>query len=79
MDLYFEISEKLNINIEKEASKEFDENSTLPWEVINYGVNKSWLLAEYNKASEAASTIPCEVKCNNCGVCANLKTKKVLA
>ena len=34
---------------------------------------------EYKKAQEAISTIPCEVKCNNCGVCSNLKTKKILA
>ena len=30
-------------------------------------------------AKNATSTIPCEVKCNNCGVCANLKTKKIIA
>ena len=79
LDLYYEISKKLNINIEKEASKEFKEDEVLPWEIVNYGVNKTWLLAEYKKSKEAIATIPCEVKCNNCGVCSNLKTKKILA
>ena len=79
LNLYNEISQKLNINIEQLTSKEYSEDEILPWEIVNYGVNKSWLLAEYKKASEAISTIPCEVKCNNCGVCANLKTKKILA
>jgi len=79
LDLYAKIADKLQINIEKEASKEFEENEKLPWEIINYGVNKTWLWNEYQKAKNATSTIPCEVKCNNCGVCANLKTKKVLA
>ena len=79
LDLYSEIAEKLNINIEKETSKEYGENEFLPWEIVNYGVNKSWLFAEYKKANDAISTIPCEVKCNNCGVCSNLKTKKILA
>ena len=79
LDLYSEISKKLNINIEKEASKEFKEDEVLPWEIVNYGVNKTWLLAEYKKSKEAIATIPCEVKCNNCGVCSNLKTKKILA
>ena len=79
LELYSAISQNLNINIEKTASKEYGENETLPWEIINYGVNKTWLWNEYQKASKAISTIPCEVKCNNCGVCANLKTKKVLA
>lgn len=79
LDLYNKIAEELNINIEKTASKEFEENEILPWEKISYGVNKTWLLSEYKKAKNAIATIPCEVKCNNCGVCANLKTKKVLA
>lgn len=77
--LYDKISKKLNLDIGALASKEFDEKEELPWDVISYGVDKSWLLNEYNKAKTATSTIPCEVKCNNCGVCKNLKTKKVLS
>ena len=79
LELYSQIANKLNINIEKEATKEFYQEEELPWDKINYGVNKNWLWNEYQKASEAIATIPCEVKCNNCGVCANLKTKKILA
>ena len=77
-DLYQKIADKLNIDIEKEASKEFLENEILPWDNIFYGVNKSWLLAEYKKAKKAIATVPCEVKCNNCGVCPKLKKKKIL-
>ena len=79
LNLYQEISQKLDINIEELSTKEFKENEELPWDKIDYGVNKSWLWNEYQKASNAISTIPCEVKCNNCGVCSNLKTKKVIA
>ena len=78
LNLYQKIAQKLNINIEKEATREFSLEGTLPWENINFGVNKSWLIEEYKKASNAIATVPCEVKCNNCGVCTNLKTKKVL-
>ena len=78
-DLYKKIENELNISIEKLTSKEYDKNETLPWEIVDYGVDKSWLLGEYKKAQNAISTIPCEVKCNDCGVCRNLKTKKVLA
>ena len=79
LNLYQEISQKLDINIEELSTKEFKENEELPWDKIDYGVNKSWLWNEYQKASNAISTVPCEVKCNNCGVCSNLKTKKVIA
>lgn len=77
-DLYDKVSDKLKIDIEKEASREFLKDEILPWDKINYGVNKSWLWDEYTKASKAISTIPCEVQCNNCGVCSNLKTRKIL-
>jgi len=79
LNLYNKISDDLNIDIEQSASKEFDVNEILPWDNISYGVDKSWLIEEYSKAKNAISTVPCEVKCNNCGVCRNLKTKKVLA
>ncbi len=77
-ELYKKISEKLNIDIENLTSKEYSIEEKLPWDNIFYGINKDWLSTEYNKAKEATSTIPCEVKCNNCGVCANFKTKKVI-
>ncbi len=78
LELYKKISEELKIDIKYEASKECNTNDKLPWDNISYGIDKSWLLNEYNKAKDAVSTIPCEVKCNNCGVCKNLKTTKVL-
>ena len=78
-DLYKKIEEKLNISIEDLTSKKFSKDEILPWEIVDYGVDKTWLLGEYKKAQNAISTIPCEVRCNDCGVCKNLKTKKVLA
>lgn len=77
-NLYEKIAKELNIDISKLASKEFKEDDILPWDKISYGVDKSWLYQEYEKAQKAISTIPCEIKCNNCGVCKNLKTRKVL-
>ena len=79
LDLYNHIADKLNINIEKETTKEYQKDDILPWDSIFYGVDKSWLYGEYEKAKGAISTVPCEVSCNNCGVCRNLNTKKVLS
>lgn len=79
LELYDKIAQKLNINIEQLASKEFEQEEKLPWDVISYGVNKSWLWQEYEKSKNAIATIPCEVRCNNCGVCSNLKTKKIIS
>lgn len=78
-ELYENISKKLNINIEELTTKEYSTEEVLPWNNISYGINKQWLIDEYIKARNELNTIPCEQSCSNCGVCANLKTKKVLS
>ena len=78
LEMYNKVADKLGIDIAALASKEFSLDEKLPWDDINYGVDKSWLKAEYNKAKEENTSIPCEIKCNNCGVCKNLATHKVL-
>ena len=76
-ELYRTIAEKLGINYELEAEKTHMPSESMPWDIIDTGLNKSWLVNEYNKAKESTCTIPCEQKCSNCGVCFNLKTHKV--
>ncbi len=78
LDLYNNVALKLNIDIEKKATREYYKDDILPWDDISYGVDKVWLYSEYEKAKNAVSTVPCEIKCNDCGVCRNLKTRKVL-
>jgi len=46
----------------------------LPWDPIDMGLTKSWLKAEYTKATQAASTTPCFEACSTCGVCATYTT-----
>jgi radical SAM-linked protein len=48
----------------------------LPWDFIDVGVDKEWFIKEYNDANTAAV---CQTGCVGCGVCKNLKTKKVMA
>ena len=79
LELYEKTSKKLNIDIESTTSREIGQEELLPWDKISYGIDKNWLKEEYNKAKTAVKTIPCEIKCSNCGVCKNLSTKKNLA
>ncbi|RLI09572.1 hypothetical protein DRO32_00370 [Candidatus Bathyarchaeota archaeon] len=46
-----------------------DPSEPLPWEVLRVGLNRSWLLREYEKALAGEPTPPCWVKCSSCGVC----------
>ena len=43
----------------------FDE--TLPWDHLDYGVTKQYLIREYEKAMQARTTQPCNRACAGCG------------
>ena len=76
--MYYDVANNLGIDIEKMACSTFDPNDVMPWDVIDTGLNKNWLINEYERAKQALTTIPCESKCSNCGVCSNFKTYKML-
>lgn len=50
------------------TSRERDENELFPWDFIDAGVTKEFLLAEWNKAKNAEVTLNCRMKCSGCGV-----------
>lgn len=53
----------------------FEENEILPWDTIDVGVNKKFLLRERRRAYEAAVTPDCRHGCAGCG--ANCLLKEV--
>ena len=47
-----------------------DDRENFPWDFIDHGIRKSYLLAEYRKAVRGDTTPPCDVEsCRRCGVC----------
>ncbi len=52
-------------------------NDPLPWDGIDVGLEKSWLVAEYEKALEQAASDPCFIGCNTCGVCSAFNIQPV--
>ena len=45
----------------------FDEN--LPWDILDQGFSKKYLLDEFNRAKNFKTTLPCFDGCRRCGVC----------
>ena len=45
--------------------RSFDE--ILPWDMIDVGVTKEFLISEAKKAKDAITTPNCREKCSNCG------------
>lgn len=76
-DEYFDLSaweksaKEANITIESIAEKDFAIEELLPWDFIDTGVRKDWLIGEYKKAFESVLGNCCENQCVNCGVCDN--------
>ncbi len=82
-DIWTQTAEECGFSLEKAARKEYGLEEQLPWDFIDVGLSKEWLQKEYEIAlmqgNEFNLQKTCEHNCVNCGVCTNLKTKKVLA
>ena len=75
-DIWHETAEELGINLAELAQKQYSTEEVLPWDFINIGVDKDWFIKEFIDANAKPT---CEKGCVNCGVCKNLKTRKILA
>lgn len=67
-DLWVEAFKKAGLDIETEASRDYRTDEVLPWDHIDSGVDKKFLLKELEKAVLMASTPDCRVKCSACGL-----------
>lgn len=57
------------IDIHEEAERNFEQDEILPWDHINTGVSKEFLLKEYKNSTESLITSDCRrAACYNCGV-----------
>ncbi|MBS4024246.1 MAG: TIGR03960 family B12-binding radical SAM protein [Clostridia bacterium] len=67
------------INPEVYANKRLAPDSVLPWDHIQAGLKKEFLLEEYRRAVGVMTTDDCRfASCTDCGVCPSLKTKNML-
>lgn len=55
-------------------AREYDE--ILPWEIVDIGVTREFMINENEKAKKASTTPNCREKCSGCGAAALCKTKK---
>lgn len=85
-NIWHETAKELDIDLAELAKHQYSTDEELVWDFIDTGIDKSWLVNEYNLAitpcpdTTQLSVVPtCEKQCVNCGVCKNLKTHKVIA
>ncbi|MGL4607805.1 MAG: TIGR03960 family B12-binding radical SAM protein [Eubacteriaceae bacterium] len=65
---WMESFEEAEINPDFYATRERDYSEILPWDFIDPGVKKSFLINENEKSKEEILTPYCKEKCSNCGI-----------
>ncbi len=65
---WIESFEELGISTDFYATREREITEELPWDFIDIGVEKSFLIDEYKQALKESTTPNCREKCSNCGI-----------
>ena len=66
-DKWADIFARMGIDPTFYANRAFGEDEVLPWDMIDCGVTKSYLLRERHRAYESKTTPNCAEHCNGCG------------
>lgn len=64
---WMSVFEKCGIDPAFYANREFGKDEVLPWDIIDIGVTKEFLIRENQKAHESKTTPNCREKCSACG------------
>ncbi len=66
-DKWISVFEKNGVDPEFYANRRYSFDEVLPWDIIDCGVDKSFLLRECKKAYEDQTTPSCREHCSGCG------------
>ena len=66
-DWWMEAFEECGISIDFYTTRVREDDEIFPWDHIDCGVNKSFLLNEWHRAQDGVTTPNCSQKCNGCG------------
>lgn len=75
-DIWKQAMEECNIDGDFYACRQRKYDEILPWDFIDIGVSKEYLIKENEKAKNAETTQDCRLGCNNCGINTNEKFKE---
>ena len=68
LEIYEEAMAKNNLSIDFYANRERSYDEVFPWDHIDVGVSKKFLMRENEKAKEEKVTVDCRHQCNGCGI-----------
>ncbi len=66
-DMWMEAFEEAGLDPSFYANRRRDFDEILPWDHLDYGISKAFLINENKKAHESITTPHCRIKCAGCG------------
>lgn len=66
-DLWLESFDECNVSMDFYTTRIREDDEIFPWDHIDCGVSKEFLLSEWHKAKQEVTTPNCKEKCNGCG------------
>lgn len=66
-DTWMEAFEKCGVDPEWYATRRRDYDEVLPWDHLDYGITKEFLMRESEKAKRSETTAHCRIQCAACG------------
>ena len=66
-DRWMEAFDECGVSIDFYTTRPRSDEEIFPWDHIDCGVSKAFLLSEWHKAQEGVTTPNCALKCNGCG------------
>lgn len=72
MSVWMEAFRECGIDPEFYTARERSVEEFLPWDIIDAGIDKAYLVSEYQKALQAEGTEDCRNGCTGCGLNVNL-------
>ncbi len=66
-DIWLETIQECGLDVAFYTTRERKEDEIFPWDFLDCGVTKEYLLREWNKALKEEVSLNCAVKCQGCG------------
>lgn len=66
-DVWMQTFEECGIDISFYTTRERNDDEVFPWDFLDCGVTKQFLLREWHNAQKEAVTPNCKMQCNGCG------------
>lgn len=66
-DKWIQAFNECDLTTEFYANRRREYDEILPWDVMDYGIRKEFLIEENKKAHESITTPQCRIKCSACG------------